>query len=1136
MTSVQALRQFINERLNAAAVEIFTVFEQTIVRYEEKIESQHRMLDISLEPQTSLHRTDPPQHHGCREEQPFKQKTIYCLEQEEPEPPQIREEEAESGVLQFGEEQEEPDLLQIKEEPEDSGLIQFKEDWDEPQTPQIKEEQEEPGVIQFKEDWEYPKMTQIKEEPEETELSEFQEDQEEPEPLQINENRGLGVSQEGERFILRFESDTVRVTCTEEQNYQSEPEEGPDTEQLLSHDSVHHLKKYIDSESAVKANMKKTSIFPSDHVDSETLLLEETRDENVLKKPNLCQNLRTVTDKKKISCEICRKNYSRQDALLRHMRSHTGEKPYTCETCGKSFSVHSILLVHIRTHTGEKPYSCKSCGKTFNDHGNLLRHLRTHTGEKPYSCETCGKSFSVHSHLLVHMRIHTGEKPYSCETCGKGFVVHSHLMVHMRIHTGEKPYSCKTCGKSFSVHSNLLRHMKTHRCEASHYRENISPHAARMASVQALREFISERLNAAAVEIFTVFEQTIVRYEEKIESQHRLLQINWNPQIKLHRADTATRNMKKCRACHEKIHVAYKKCPKCKAAQPHKERLLKARKRFEEKEIEWKDKVKMNHNATHVLDSCFLMLDRIAALGHFPILLLGKKKKTTYTTDIITSLKMKLDDGLQASIKSMYARVLQLHFSRFPQPTAGNSREEGRTDHAFVFFEPPFESVLDLNPVPPNGPDVFEAVDEGTGNTEGLADHDTATRNMKKCRACHEKIHVACKKCPKCKAAQPHKERLLKARKRFEAKEIEWKDKVKMNCNATQVLDSCFIMLDRIAALGHFPVLVLAKKRKTKYIPYVFTSLKMKLDDGLQASIKSMYARVLQLHFSRFPQPTQPPQPTAGKSREEGRTDHGPTEERLVVLDLCPVPPNAPDVFDEGTGDAEGLADHEKQAEFHCEETCGEKLNFCQNVRIVTDEKKFSCEVCGKNFNQKAALLVHMRIHTGEKPFSCEMCGKSFNQKNAMLVHKRTHTGERPYTCKACGKGFRAQCYLSVHMRIHTGEKPYACEVCSRCFNQRTNLMNHMRTHTGEKPYSCETCGKRFTVQGNLLVHMRTHTREKPYMCETCGKWFSSRSHFSHHVRTHTGWKLHGCEICCKNFNQQSDLRNHMRIHTNEKL
>ncbi|MEQ2284098.1 hypothetical protein AMECASPLE_018119 [Ameca splendens] len=52
-----------------------------------------------------------------------------------------------------------------------------------------------------------------------------------------------------------------------------------------------------------------------------------------------------------------------------------------------------------------------------------------------------------------------------------------------------------------------------------------------MSSVQHLREFIRERLTAAAEEIFSEVEKTIVRYEE----EHRIMVINWKPQIKLNR-------------------------------------------------------------------------------------------------------------------------------------------------------------------------------------------------------------------------------------------------------------------------------------------------------------------------------------------------------------------------------------------------------------------------------------------------------------------------------------------------------------------------------------------------------------------------------------------------------------------------
>uniref|UniRef100_A0A672HQS6 C2H2-type domain-containing protein n=1 Tax=Salarias fasciatus TaxID=181472 RepID=A0A672HQS6_SALFA len=199
-----------------------------------------------------------------------------------------------------------------------------------------------------------------------------------------------------------------------------------DSEQFLSQDSeVHDGRKQNDSESAVNAELGKSSIFHSDGVENfpesekqagcEKTLCEETFGETVRKKPKLSQNSGTVTDKKKISCEVC----------------------------GIVSVCQSALLIHMRTHTGERPYSCQTCGKSFSRQSNLLRHMRLHTGERPYSCDTCGKSFSQQSDLLVHMRIHTGEKPYSCQTCGRG----------------EKPYSCQTCGKSFNTQTVFLWHM-----------------------------------------------------------------------------------------------------------------------------------------------------------------------------------------------------------------------------------------------------------------------------------------------------------------------------------------------------------------------------------------------------------------------------------------------------------------------------------------------------------------------------------------------------------------------------------------------------------------------------------------------------------------------------------------------------
>ena len=56
MSSVECLRGFINERLTAAAEEIFGVFQKTIVEYEEEIHRQQKLLDVVWKPEIKLHR------------------------------------------------------------------------------------------------------------------------------------------------------------------------------------------------------------------------------------------------------------------------------------------------------------------------------------------------------------------------------------------------------------------------------------------------------------------------------------------------------------------------------------------------------------------------------------------------------------------------------------------------------------------------------------------------------------------------------------------------------------------------------------------------------------------------------------------------------------------------------------------------------------------------------------------------------------------------------------------------------------------------------------------------------------------------------------------------------------------------
>ncbi|XP_078793554.1 uncharacterized protein LOC105355401 [Oryzias latipes] len=65
-------------------------------------------------------------------------------------------------------------------------------------------------------------------------------------------------------------------------------------------------------------------------------------------------------------------------------------------------------------------------------------------------------------------------------------------------------------------------------------REHLTAAEGTMSSLQSLRELISERLAAAAEEIFRLCEGTIVQYEEELCRQRRLLDVAWKPQLQLH--------------------------------------------------------------------------------------------------------------------------------------------------------------------------------------------------------------------------------------------------------------------------------------------------------------------------------------------------------------------------------------------------------------------------------------------------------------------------------------------------------------------------------------------------------------------------------------------------------------------------
>ncbi|KAM4728552.1 uncharacterized protein FYW61_011491 isoform 2-T2 [Anableps anableps] len=168
MSSVQHLREFIRERLTAAAEEIFTEVEKTIVRDEEDI----RLLETCWKPQMKLTRIELPKKHVWKEEE-------VLSDQRQPEPPQFKEQPqdglSESDYLQYEEDQRNPRGLVVREDEEDLELHQFE------------DEQEEPEALRFEDSQNNAEFMDVKEDPEEADPQKIEEDKVKSEPQQFQE-------------------------------------------------------------------------------------------------------------------------------------------------------------------------------------------------------------------------------------------------------------------------------------------------------------------------------------------------------------------------------------------------------------------------------------------------------------------------------------------------------------------------------------------------------------------------------------------------------------------------------------------------------------------------------------------------------------------------------------------------------------------------------------------------------------------------------------------------------------------------------------------------------------------------------------------------------------------------------------
>ncbi|XP_034023503.1 zinc finger protein 180-like [Thalassophryne amazonica] len=311
MSKVQMLRTLVKQRLNAAAEEIFGLYERTIAEYEEELcrskeenDRQRKLLETVFKPEAHKQSAAVHQMLMCKEEtSPQQQEWSTSLDQEEPDPPHIKQEE--DGLPTHHEEKtlQRPLEVHSTNVPVIVVHINSKNYENQPQSSHDHQNQVDD------ERWQLPACSSSNE---------------------------LIKGREAEEDLRESEPD-----C----NLDPDGHLQPDTENKIS---ISSKTETDNSDGNWKEAMGQNLCFTS------------------LKNLEIpLSDVMYNAEEKHFSCLDCGKTFDRKDSLTRHMRSHTGEKPYSCLVCGERYTQWSHLNYHVRVHTGEKPFRCSVCEKAF---------------------------------------------------------------------------------------------------------------------------------------------------------------------------------------------------------------------------------------------------------------------------------------------------------------------------------------------------------------------------------------------------------------------------------------------------------------------------------------------------------------------------------------------------------------------------------------------------------------------------------------------------------------------------------------------------------------------------------------------------------------------------------------------------
>lgn len=204
------------------------------------------------------------------------------------------------------------------------------------------------------------------------------------------------------------------------------------------------------------------------------------------------------------------------------------------------------------------------------------------------------------------------------------------------------------------------------------------------------------------------------------------------------------------------------------------------------------------------------------------------------------------------------------------------------------------------------------------------------------------------------------------------------------------------------------------------------------------------------------------------------------------------------------------------------------------NENMLEVETVFVCEICTRDFNDRASLWLHIRAtHKEFAAFACGICLKICENNAQLLSHVNMYHGgskllmseQRRYSCTVCGRQHDSRKKLMTHVKIHNLDPNYDpsnfVQLNANYYNESINSNDGNELimdidDEGEK-MDCYICCKTFPSEDHLVRHQRnahkseqaelgSNGRSTPqngtgnraqyhlfYVCELCGSSHPSK-------------------------------------------